>query len=197
VQVRQVAVALVDVEPVADEELVGDGEADVPHRQVLDEAAVRAVEERDGRERARAAQPEGADEVVERQPGVDDVLDNEDVPALDARVEVLEEPDRRAASGLAGAVAGQLDEIDVMQDRERAREVGKEDQARLQGGDEQRLAAGVVDGDLGTELLDPGRDLLAGEVDLADPIVREGRPVFGQEAIFSPYRWPRRSMSRL
>ena len=46
VQVRQVPVALVQVEAVADEELVGDGEADVPDRQVVDEPAVRAVEER-------------------------------------------------------------------------------------------------------------------------------------------------------
>ena len=44
VQVGQVAVALVEVEAVADEELVGDGEADVADRQVVDEAAVRAVE---------------------------------------------------------------------------------------------------------------------------------------------------------
>ena len=47
VQVRQVAIALVQVEAVADEELVRDREADVLDRQVVDEAAVRAVEERD------------------------------------------------------------------------------------------------------------------------------------------------------
>jgi hypothetical protein len=41
VQVRQVAVALVEVEAVADEELVGDGEADVADGQLVDEAAVR------------------------------------------------------------------------------------------------------------------------------------------------------------
>ena len=67
VQVRQVPVPLVDVEAVADEELVRDGEADVPHRQVLDEPAVRPVEERDRCERAGRAQAERPHEVVERQ----------------------------------------------------------------------------------------------------------------------------------
>ena len=56
VEVGQVPVPLVDVEAVADEELVGDGEADVADRQVVDEAAVGAVEERDRRERARSAE---------------------------------------------------------------------------------------------------------------------------------------------
>ena len=45
-QVGQVPVALPELEAVADEELVGDGEADVAHRQVVDEAAVGPVEQR-------------------------------------------------------------------------------------------------------------------------------------------------------
>ncbi|HEV8686460.1 MAG TPA: hypothetical protein VGQ84_04240 [Gaiellaceae bacterium] len=45
-QVGQVAVALVQIEAVPDEQLVGDREADVPDRQVLDEPSVRAVEQR-------------------------------------------------------------------------------------------------------------------------------------------------------
>ena len=43
--VGQAAVALVEVEAVADEELVRNGEADIADRQVVDEAAVRAVEQ--------------------------------------------------------------------------------------------------------------------------------------------------------
>jgi hypothetical protein len=46
VQVREVAVALVQVEAVADEQLVGHREADVAHGKVLDEPAVGPVEER-------------------------------------------------------------------------------------------------------------------------------------------------------
>ena len=132
VQIREVSVPLVEVEAVADEELVRNGEADVPDRQVLDEAPVGAVEERHRRERARSAELERPAEVVERQAGIDDVLDDQDVATLDGGVEVLQEPDRRAAAGLVGAVARELDEVDVVDDRERAAEVDEEDDARLQ-----------------------------------------------------------------
>jgi hypothetical protein len=53
--------------------------------------------------------------------------------------------------------------------RNRAGEVGDEDEARLQEADEQRLPALVVLRDLTTELADAGRDLLGTEIDLADP----------------------------
>ena len=45
-QVGEVPVALAQLEAVADEELVRNGEADVAHRQVVDEAAVGPVEQR-------------------------------------------------------------------------------------------------------------------------------------------------------
>jgi hypothetical protein len=198
VQVGQVAVTLVHVEAVPDEELVRHGEADVANRQVLDQAAVRPVEQRHCGQRAGRAQAEGAYEVVQGQAGVDDVLHDHDVPVLDARVEVLQEPDGRGAAGLVGRVAGELDEVDLVDDRDRAREVGEKDEARLQGRDEDRLCILVVGGDLGSQLADPGRDLLRREVDLADALVmREGRAQVRQEASFRPYRCPRRSMSRL
>jgi hypothetical protein len=56
----------------------------------------------------------------------------------------------------------------VVQEGQRARQVGQEDERRLQGADEQRLLAGVVGGDLLAELRDAGRDLLGREVDLSD-----------------------------
>jgi hypothetical protein len=201
VQVREVPVPLGDVEAVPDEELVRDGEADVTHRKVVDEATVGPVEERHRGERGRRAQPEVPHEVVERQPGVDDVLDDDDVPAVDARVQVLDEPDRRRPAGLVGGVPGEFDEVDVVQDRDRARQVCEEDEARLQRGDQERLTALVVGGDLGAELGDAYGDLLGREVDLADARVARdvptGRAQVRQEASFRPYRWARRSMSRL
>jgi hypothetical protein len=53
-------------------------------------------------------------------------------------------------------------------DRQHAREIGDKDDRRLQRGNEDRLAALVVGGDLGAELGDPRLDLLLREVDLAD-----------------------------
>ena len=129
-----------------------------------------------GGERARRAQPERAHQVVERQARVDDVLDDHDVPSLERHVEILQEADRRRPAGLVGRVAGELDEVDVVEDRGRPRQVGEEDEARLQRCDQERLPALVVRGDLGAELGHAGRDLLGGEVHLADALVaRDGR----------------------
>jgi hypothetical protein len=59
-------------------------------------------------------------------------------------------------------------------DAELAREIGEEDEARLQERDQQQLAAFVVAGDLGTELPDARLQLLGREEDVADPCV-DGR----------------------
>jgi hypothetical protein len=58
-----------------------------------------------------------------------------------------------------------------MEDRQRAGQVGEEDDARLQRRDEERLEAVVVAGELLTELADACLDLRGGEVDLPDPLV--------------------------
>jgi hypothetical protein len=56
-------------------------------------------------------------------------------------------------------------------DRQRPREVGQEDEARLEAADEDRLAPGVVGADLSAQLRDTGGDLGGREVDLADAVV--------------------------
>jgi hypothetical protein len=186
VQVRQVAVALVEVEAVADEELVRDREPDVRDRQVGDEAPIGTVEERDRRERGGTPQTQRAAEVVEREAGVHDVLDDQDVAAVDLRVEVLQQADARRAL----AVRGELEEVELVRDLERAREVGQEDEARLQRCDEQRRAARVVARDVAPELADARVDLLPGEIDLGDLAV-------DQLTRSSLYRSASRAMSRL
>jgi hypothetical protein len=60
-------------------------------------------------------------------------------------------------------------------DPDLAREVGEEDEARLQQRDEQQLAALVVARDLGAELADTRLQLLRREEDVADPAVGVGR----------------------
>jgi hypothetical protein len=173
VEVRQVPVALRDVEAVTDEQLVGDGEADVANREILDEAAVRPVEQGDDGERGRLAEPERLAQVIQGQAGVDHVLDDQDVAVRDLRVQVLQEPDPRVSARVrVGAVARQLDEIDPVGNRDRAGQIREEDGARLQRGDEQRLTPVVVTGDLAAELADARTQLLAREVDLADGVPR-------------------------
>jgi hypothetical protein len=191
VEVGQVPVPLVEIEAVADEEFVRNGEPDVPERQVVDEPAVRAVEERRGGEGARLAQAQRLHQPVQRQTGVHDVLDQQDVLTGDVGVEVLEQADRALAARSGAAVARELDEVEAVRDRRRPRQVGEEDEARLQQSDEEGLAARVVLGDPRTELGDTRGDLVGGEIELAD------RGVAGYEARSSLYLCARRSMSRL
>src|SRR5580693_7821589 len=92
-EVWEVAPALVEVEAVAGEELVGDGEADVGDRQLVEQAPVGPVEQRRADERLGVAEQERPAEVVEREAGVDDLVDDDHVAAADLQVEVLDQPD--------------------------------------------------------------------------------------------------------
>jgi hypothetical protein len=113
------------------------------------------------------------------------------MPFLDLDVQVLEQPDGGVPTGRAAGVARQLDELEVMQDRERARQIGEEDDARLERRDEQRLEPGVFACQLRPDLPNARPDLGSAEIDLADPAV------VGYDASFRRYRWARRSTSRL
>jgi hypothetical protein len=61
------------------------------------------------------------------------------VPAVDAHAEVLEQTYLSARPAAVPVVGGQVDEVEVVDDRQRARKVGDEDERRLQRGDEDRL----------------------------------------------------------
>jgi hypothetical protein len=111
------------------------------------------------------------------------------VPALDRRLQVLEQAGVLAVP--LPAIAGQLEEVELVRDGNRPREIGQEDEARLQRRDQERVFALVVAGDVGAELSDTCGDLGGGEVDLPDARIRL------QLARVSLYRWARRSMSRL
>ena len=75
------------------------------------------------------------------------------------------------AAGRFRPVAGELDEVELVRDRNRTREVGEEDEARLQERDEDQVAVGVVRGDLRAELGHAALKLLGGEEHLADACV--------------------------
>jgi hypothetical protein len=72
----------------------------------------------------------------------------------------------------AGApVARELDEVDGMRDRHGTREIGEEDDARLERRHQQWLSPRVVARDVGPELVHPRRDFASSEVDVADALV--------------------------
>jgi hypothetical protein len=112
--------------------------------------------------------------------------------ARDLVVEVLEQADPGMAALVgAGGVARELQEVEPVRDPERPREIGDEDEARLQRRDEQRLEAVVIPAQLPAELTNTGRQLLPREVDLAEALAAT------YDASSSRYRSARRSMSRL
>ena len=73
----------------------------------------------------------------------------------DLGVQILEQADAGVAALVgAGRVARELDEVQAVVDPDRARQIGDEDDARLEGRDEQRLSALVITGDLTSEFAD-------------------------------------------
>src|SRR5258708_4105522 len=87
--VRQGAVLFGVIETIADDKAIVDREADVldPH---VDLASRRLAQEAGGPERFRAASSKNLLQIHEREAGVDDVFDDDDVLALEPRIEVLE-----------------------------------------------------------------------------------------------------------
>jgi hypothetical protein len=102
------------------------------------------------------------------------------VTPVDAHRQVLQETHLPPAAAVP-VVAGKRDEVEVVDDRQRPREVGNEDDRGLQRGDQNRLTALEVGGDLGAQLRDATLDLLSREVDLPDPRI-------GYDARSSLYR---------
>src|SRR5262249_43306334 len=135
-ELREVPVPLVQVEAVADEKLVRNDEADVADREIVDEPAVRPVEQGRDRKRGRPTEGQQLPEGVQRQAGVDHVLDDQHVPTLDGAVQVLQEAHPLVAARDRAAVTGELDEVELMDQLDSAREVGKEEQGALERRDE-------------------------------------------------------------
>src|SRR5215207_4224037 len=171
--IGEVAVPLVVVQAVADGEAVGDLEADVAGGKV-DLPALGLGQQGAHLQRRRIARAEVAQQVLQGQAGVDDVLDDEHVAPLDRRVEVLEDADD--ARGLGGrAIGGHGHEVDLARTVDVAHEVGKEEDRPLEHADQQQIALLVVARDLGAQLADPVLELVALDEDLADGGVAHGR----------------------
>src|ERR1035441_9855739 len=102
--IRQVAVALGIVQAVADNEEVGDGEANVVGLDLL-QTAGGLVEQRGDTQGFGVLLQKELAQVREGETGVENVLDHEHVLAFDGRIEVFDELDR-AGGTLPLAVAG-------------------------------------------------------------------------------------------
>src|SRR3954468_21324758 len=164
--VGQVPVPLGEVEAVADDELVGDLEADVAHRHG-DLAPRRLGQQGADLEGGGLARFQVADQVREGQARVDDVFDHEHVAALDVDVEVFQDPHDPGGVGRV-AVARDGHEVDRAGHGQVPHQVGHEENGALQHADQQQVAALVVGRDLGAQLGDATGERLPVDQDLAD-----------------------------
>ena len=162
--VGEVAIALGVIHAKADDEEVGDGEADVVRIDVF-LAAGGLVEEGGDAEALGVLLEEELAQIAEGEAGVEYVFHDEDVFAFDGLVEVLDELDC-AGGAVALAVAGDGDKVKGGVNGDGAGEVGEEGSCALENADHDELFAFEVGGDLRAYFLDAGGNLLAGVEDL-------------------------------
>src|SRR5258708_37887544 len=91
-------IALLVVQAVADDKAVGNLKAAIKHRNVRQPAHA-AVEQRAHLQAARMAFVERAQQVTQGQARIDDVLDEQDVLAFDARIEILDDANQSRLTG--------------------------------------------------------------------------------------------------
>src|SRR5256886_6489060 len=157
----QVAVPLADVEPVADDEVGWDPEPDVAQVEVV---ALEPFlqEQRAHLERRRPARREVLPQVGQREAGVDDVLDDQDVAAGEVDLEVLLDANDAAGAG-GGPVGRHSHEVELDGQVDGSGEVAHEYERALEHPYEQRRMVGVVGGDLLAELGDALLELLGAD----------------------------------
>ena len=103
-------------------------------------------------------------QILERQTGIEHVLDDQHVAAVDVDVQVLD--DAHDARGLdAVAVARNGHEVDSALGVDGAHQIAHKDDGATQDGDEHEVLALVILGDLRTQALDDLRDVFLGEQD--------------------------------
>ncbi len=163
---RDVPVPLVDVEAVPDDERRRDPKPDIAQIQV-DLLQALFEEERAHPEGAGGPGGEVLAQVLQGQPGIHDVLDDQDVTAGQVQVEVLLDPHDTAGSG-RGPVRGDRHEVELDREVDGAGEVAHEHAGALEDPDEQRGPVGVVGRDLLAERGDPSLQLVLADHDPAE-----------------------------
>ncbi len=118
-------------------------------------------------ERCRLARREVLQQVLERESGVDDVLDEQHVHPIEIVIKVLQDPHDPGGLG-RGAVGRDRHEVELERQPDVAGEVGHDHERALQDPHEQQRLALVVGGDLLAHLRELALDLLGGDQDAFD-----------------------------
>jgi hypothetical protein len=155
------AVTLGVVHAVADDELVGDFERYVVGFNRY-ETALGFVETGGDFQRRGLVLEHEAAQVAEREAGVENVFDQDDVFAFDRVIDILDELDGSGRDAGA-AVAGDSDEVEGVVDLDGAGEVSEEDGGALENADENDGLVFIVSGDLCADLAGAVGNLLLGD----------------------------------
>jgi hypothetical protein len=148
---------------------IGDLEPDVARRQV-DLPPLGLGQQRAHLERPRVTRAEVAQQVLERQPGVHDVLDDQHVAVFDRRVQVLEDPHDAGGVGRR-PVGGDGHEVDLDGNVDEPHEIAQEEHRTLEDANQQQRpgwAGSIVARDLLAQLGDAALQILGGDEHLAD-----------------------------
>src|SRR5262249_42480052 len=140
--VGQVAVALGIVEPVADDKFVRNDKANIIGSDIGDAAFCFVQENRDF-QAFWLTLLQNTQQILQGQPGVEDVFHNQDHLAFDAGVEILVEFDLAGGLGVL-AVAGHGDEIKRDLPGNLSRKVGQEQYRALQNANQKQGLAGKI-----------------------------------------------------
>lgn len=146
----EVAVAFGEIETVADDEFIGDGET---HEVGLefDLATTTFIEEHASADAGGVEFLDHGDDGGDGFAGVEDVVDEEDVAVGDVEAEAAEDLGLADGAGLV-AVAGDADTVEADGVRNFAEEVGGEEDGPVNEGDDGDFLLAVGGGDEGAEL---------------------------------------------
>ena len=158
--IREVAVLVGVIQAVSDDELVGNVETDVLDIQRAGHG-LRLAEHRHDLDGVGVAAAQVLHQVAQRQAGVDDVLDDEDVAALDVLGEVLE--DAHHAAGLrTGTVGRHGHPVHGHVGLHRAAQVRHGHDSTVEHTNHEDFPPRIVGVDLGSDLADTRGHLLIG-----------------------------------
>ena len=176
-EIGQVAVALSHVEPVADHPVRRDGEAHVAQAGPVHGRDRLPGQQRAHLEAGRVAGGQHPAQVGEREPGVHDVLDEQDVAILELDVEVFHDAHDAGGAG-RGTVRGHGHEVDLVVDRDGPDEIAQEHERAFEHGHEERDPAAVVRADGFAQLTDALVQFGGGQQHLARPRLGSAEPVW-------------------
>ena len=161
--IGDIAETLRVVHSVSDHKMVGDLESHIIGFDLL-QPPRRLVEQRGYTEAARLVLLEEATQKAECKTGVEDILDDNDVLALDRLIEVLDQL-HCTAGPLPLTVARHRDEVEGAVHGDGARQVGEENRRALQHAHQHHALSGVVGVNLAAYLRSALGDLLFTEED--------------------------------